>query len=122
MKNRASFSPHGEEPRKFFPARVQKLKEGFDEKVSGVRVLVDMQKTSAADLARFKEALLRHRGTVPVHIIFQDAQKGRARMALGNDYLIGPTPAFAAEINEILRGNSVRFIINGQIKESLTSP
>ena len=109
----------GEEQRKFFPARFQRLKEGLDEKVSGVRVLVDLQKATPAAMNRFKEVLLRHRGTVPVHIIFEDAQRGKARMALGPDYLIGPTPALAAEINEIFRGNSVRFIINGQVKESL---
>jgi DNA polymerase III subunit alpha len=105
-----------EEPRKFFPTKMQKLKEGVEERVSGVRIVVDLKKVNKADIDRFKEIVLGHRGTVPIHLVFED-DLGRARMPLNDEFLVNPGPQMAAQINELFKMNSVKFIVDGRAQE-----
>ncbi|MFG1483397.1 DNA polymerase III subunit alpha [Halobacteriovorax sp. HFRX-2_2] len=105
-----------EEPRKFFPSKIQKLKEQAEERVSSVRLNVPMTSLNEGRLNRLKQTILGHRGTVPLHIIFEH-DSGRARMPLGSDYLVNPTPQMAAKINEIFDADAVKFIIDGKISD-----
>src|SRR5690606_14971902 len=105
-----------EEPRKFFPTKIQKLKDQAEERVTGVRINIDMQQLNESRLKRFKQVLLSYRGSVPLHIIMQH-QEGRARMPLGQDFLVNPTPQLAAKINEVFQGNSVQFVVDGKLEE-----
>ncbi|MEI8347699.1 MAG: DNA polymerase III subunit alpha, partial [Pseudomonadota bacterium] len=47
-----------EGPRKLFPSKIQKLKEGVEERVSGVRVVVNTQIINTRDIDKFKQVLL----------------------------------------------------------------
>lgn len=105
-----------EEPRKFFPSKVHKLKEQADERVSGVRINVKMNGLTPQRLERCKQVLLSYRGSVPTHFIFEGSQ-GKARLPLGEDFLVNPTPQLAAKLNEVFQSNSVRFIVDGRVEE-----
>jgi len=41
----------------------------------------------------------------------------RARLPLGEEFLVNPTPQMAAKINELLQDNSVKFVIDGRIED-----
>jgi DNA polymerase-3 subunit alpha len=105
-----------EDPRKFFPSKIQKLKEQVEERVTGVRINVKMEQLNSQKLNRFKQVLLSYRGSVPLHVIFE-SEEGRARMPLGEQFLVNPTPQMAAKINEVFNQNSVQFIVDGKIEE-----
>ena len=106
-----------ENPRKFFPTKIRSLKEEADDKVSGVRVNLDLEGLNNNRLKELKEVLIDFRGTVPLHIIFENVS-GRARLTLGEEYLVNPTPKMAAKINEIFKSNSVQYIVGGQLKKA----
>lgn len=108
-----------EDPRKFFPSKVQKLKDQVEERVTGVRINVKMEELNASRLDRFKQVVLSYRGSVPLHVIFEDEQT-RARLPLGGDFLVNPTPQMAAKINEVFKSNTVQFIVDGRV-EDITS-
>ncbi|TNF31625.1 MAG: DNA polymerase III subunit alpha [Deltaproteobacteria bacterium] len=105
-----------EEPRKFFPGKIYKLKEQADERVSGVRINVKMDKLTPQRLERCKQILLSYRGSVPTHFVFEGSE-GKARMPLGDDFLVNPTPQMAAKVNEVFESNTVRFIVDGRVEE-----
>ena len=67
-------------------------------------------------LEKFKQVLLSYRGSVPAHLIFE-GRDGRARMPLGDEYLVNPTPQMAAKINEVFNANSVQFVVDGRLEE-----
>jgi DNA polymerase-3 subunit alpha len=104
-----------EDPRKFFPSKIQKLADQAEERVTGVRINVKMDELNSGRLEKFRQAVLSYRGSVPVHVIFE-AEDGRARMQLGEDYLVNPTPQMAARVNEIFNANAVRFIVDGKLE------
>ena len=103
-----------EDPRKIFPEKISLLEDETDSQVSGVRINLTAENLSSLKLSKLKQVLLGHRGSVPLHVIIE-AEEGRARMPLGNEYLVNATPQMAATINELLQANSVQFIINGQL-------
>ena len=105
-----------EEPRKFFPNKIQKLKDEAEERVTGVRINVKMEELNENRLNRFKQVLLSYRGSVPLHLVFEH-NEGRARLPLGEDFLVNPTPQLAAKINEVFESNSVKFIVDGKLEE-----
>jgi DNA polymerase-3 subunit alpha len=105
-----------EEPRKFFPGKIYKLKEQADERVSHVRINVKMEKLTPQRLERCRQILLSYRGSVPTHFIFEGSE-GKARMPLGDDFLVNPTPQMAAKVNEVFESNTVRFIVDGRVEE-----
>lgn len=106
-----------EDPRKFFPTKIQKLKDQADERVTGVRINVKMEELNQQRLKRFQQVLLSYRGTVPLHVIFETVEGGKARMPLGEDYLINPTPQMAAKVNEVFNSDSVKFVVDGRLEE-----
>ncbi|MBT3585170.1 MAG: DNA polymerase III subunit alpha, partial [Halobacteriovoraceae bacterium] len=105
-----------EEPRKFFPNKIQKLKEEAEERVTGVRINVKMNELNSQRLERLKQVVLGYRGSVPLHLIFEHGE-GRARLPLGEGFLVNPTPQMAAKINELFNANSVQFIVDGKVSE-----
>ncbi len=105
-----------EEPRKFFPSKVEKLKDQAEERVTGVRINVKMKGVDKRRLEKFKQVLLSYRGSVPTHLIFENGE-GKARLPLGQDFLVNPTPQLAAKINEVFQSNSVQFIVDGKIED-----
>lgn len=109
-----------EEPRKFFPTKLQKLKEQAEQRVTSVRINVNIERVNESRIERLRQVLLGYRGSVPMHIIFESSD-GRARMPLGDGYLVNPTPQMAAKVNEILDDNAVKFIVDGRIEEVQTS-
>ncbi len=109
-----------EEPRKMFPEKIELLKEHTEDRVSGVRVEVNMKDLSAGKLNRLKQVMLSYRGSVPIHLILESEQ-GRARLPLGDEFLVNPSPQMAARINEVLNANAVKLIIDGKLEEVSTS-
>jgi len=105
-----------EDPRKFFPSKVQLLKDQAEDRVTSIRINVKMEQLSETKLTRFKQVLLSYRGSVPAHVIF-NGDDGRARLPLGQDFLVNPTPQMAARVNELFDGNSVQFIIDGRVED-----
>ena len=110
------FSNLSEEPRKFFPEKILKLRDQAEERVTGVRINVKIDELNQKRLERFKQVLLSYRGTVPLDVIFE-SEEGRARLPLGQEFLVNPTPQMAAKINEVFQSNSVKFIVDGRIEE-----
>ncbi len=108
-----------EEPRKFFPNKITKLDDQVDESVSGVRVNIALDKVSENKLENFRQVLLSYRGSVPLHVIFESSE-GKARMNLGGEFLVNPTPQMAARINELFQANSVQFLVNGRLENVQT--
>ncbi|EQC52595.1 DNA polymerase III subunit alpha [Bacteriovorax sp. DB6_IX] len=106
-----------EEPRKFFPSKVQKLKDQAEQRVTSVRINVKMEGLNEGRLNRLKQTLLGYRGSVPLHIIFEH-ENGRARLPLGGSFLVNPTPQLAAKVNEIFDTNAVNFIVDGRVEEA----
>lgn len=105
-----------EEPRKFFPTNVKLLKDQAEDRVTSIRINVKMEELTETKLDRFKQVLLSYRGSVPAHVIFS-ADDGRARLPLGQDFLVNPTPQMAARVNELFNGNSVQFIVDGRVED-----
>lgn len=105
-----------EDPRKFFPEKIQKLREQAEERVTGVRINVSMNKLSPKRLEKFKQVLLSYRGTVPLDLIFE-SEEGRARLPLGQEFLVNPTPQMAAKVNEVFDENSVKFVVDGRVED-----
>ena len=102
----------GETPRKMFPSRILELKNQADLRVSGVRVCLDTVKATRPNLERLKQVLVTFKGAVPIHLVFE-SEEGRARLPLGENYLVHPSPQLASRINEIFNVNSVKFIVDG---------
>src|SRR5690606_7062573 len=105
-----------ENPKKFFPNKINLLKDESDERVTSVRVNVPLQRLNPYSLSQMKQILLSYRGSVPIHFIF-DTPEGKARMNLDDNFLVSPSPQMAAKINELLNTNSVSFIIDGKVEE-----
>ncbi|MCB9062821.1 MAG: DNA polymerase III subunit alpha [Halobacteriovoraceae bacterium] len=104
-----------EDPRKFFPIKIQKLKDQAEERVTGVRINIKLEDFNESRLNRLRQILLSYRGTAPTHIIFDD-NLSKGRLKLGEEYLVNPTPQLAAKINDVLKDDSVKFIIDGKIE------
>ena len=94
------------------------LTEESDDKVSAVRITVDTECINEFTLPKLKQVLLSYRGSVPAHIIFE-AEHGKAKMDLSQNYLVNPTPQMAAKVNEVLNTNSVSFIVSGKVENPI---
>ena len=91
--------------------KVQYLKDGTEERVSSVRININANQLNDFTLPKIKQALLSYKGSVPIDFIF-NTDEGRARIKLGEDFTVNPTPKMAATINEILNENAVTFFKN----------
>jgi DNA polymerase-3 subunit alpha len=108
-----------EDPRKFFPSKISELKEQAEDRVSSVRVCIDIDSLNEYSITKLKQVLLSFRGRVPTHFIFEN-EHGRARMPLGEEFLVNPSPQMAAKINELFDRDAVSFIVDGRVEEIRT--
>lgn len=107
-----------ENPKKFFPNKIQLMRDESEERVTSVRINVDLNQLNEYSLAKLKQVLLSYRGSVPAHLIFE-TELGRAKMDLDENFLVNPSPQMAAKVNEILNNNSVSFIVDGKLEPAL---
>jgi len=103
-----------ESPRKIFPNKIKLLKEETEDRVSAVRINLPVQELNQKKLALFKQIIINHRGAIPLHIIFEHT-KGKARLPLGDNFMVNPSPNMAAQINELFSGNVVQYIVDGKV-------
>lgn len=103
--------------RSFYANSVRKIEDESDDKVRAVRISLNVEKLHDHSMSKLKQLLLSYRGSVPAHLIFESAE-GRAKMDLGGNYLVNPTPQMAAKINELLNNNSVQFIVDGKLEQA----
>lgn len=106
-----------EDPKKFFPNKIQLLKDESEQRVTSVRICVDTENINDHSLPKLKQLLLSYRGSVPTHLILT-APEGRVKLDLDDNYMVNPTPQMAAKINELLNNNSVSFIVDGKLQQA----
>jgi len=99
-----------ENPKKFFPSKIRKLSDVSEERVSAVYVTAGIENLGTDRLKGLKESILAHPGTKPLILFFQ-GEEGKARMSLGKDYLVSPSPQLSMKINDVFKTNSVKLII-----------
>ena len=102
-----------EEPRKLIVSKIHRLADHTDQHVNAVRVNINSNQLNPYQLSEFKKVLSNYRGSVPVYLVI-DTNDGKARMPLGDNFLIDPSPKAAAKINELFQNNAVSFIIDGK--------
>lgn len=107
-----------EDPRKFFPTKIELLKEQAESRVSAVRVNINLSHVNDHTLPKLKQLLLSYRGSVPIHFIIQ-SDEAKGRMPLGEEFMVNPTPQMAAKVNELLNMNAVNFIVDGKIQSDV---
>ncbi|MGZ3787584.1 MAG: DNA polymerase III subunit alpha [Bacteriovorax sp.] len=106
----------GESPRKILADKIFRLKEHSENRITGVRINVNLEDLTEMKLNKLRQVLLSYRGSTPMHMIFESSM-GRARMPLGEQYLINPTPQMAHQINEVFNKDAVKFIIDGKLED-----
>ena len=105
-----------ENPRKILAEKIHPLKEHAENRITGVRVNVQLADLSELKLNKLRQVLLSYRGSTPLHLVLE-ANAGRARLPLGDNFLINPTPQLAHQINEVFHKDSVKFIIDGKAED-----
>jgi len=105
-----------ESPRKIIAEKILKLKEHSENRITGVRINLELEDLSEFKLNKLRQVLLSYRGGIPAHMIFS-GPGGRARINLGEDYMINPTPQMAHHVNEIFNRDSIKFIIDGKLED-----
>lgn len=106
-----------EDPKKFFPNKITELKDETDERVSSVRLRLNLKKLNPHNISRLKQTILSYRGSVPVHFIVED-EKAKGKLSLDQNYMVSASPQMAAKINEIFNDNTVQFMVDGQFNEA----
>jgi DNA polymerase-3 subunit alpha len=105
-----------ESPRKILADKIYKLREQSENRITGVRVNLSLDDLTDVKLNQLRQVLLSYRGGTPMHMIFE-SEHGRARLPLGEDYFINPTPQLAHRINEVFNKNAVKFIVDGRVED-----
>ena len=105
-----------ESPRKIFAEKILRLKEHSENKITGVRINVDLTDLTEIKLNKLRQVLLSYRGATPMHLIFE-GPGGKARLPLGEEFLINPTPQMAHQINEVFNRDAVKFVIDGRLED-----
>lgn len=103
-----------EEPKKLFPSKIIRLRDEREDKITGVRISLNLEMIAPDMIDKLKTTLEDYQGSIPAHIIFQ-SNKGRARMPLGKEFFIDPSPQLANKVNDIFNEKCVQFIINGEV-------
>jgi DNA polymerase III subunit alpha len=98
-----------EEPKKFFPSKIQRLTECAEDRVMAVEVEVQMDQVDERKLDKLRQLLASFRGPIPTGLVFLHSQ-GTIKLPLGEDYLVNPSPQMATRVNELLQSNAVKFI------------
>ncbi len=105
-----------ETPKKMLATKILNLKEQGENKVTGVRITVNLEDLAEHKLQNLKDVLMSYRGSIPLHLIIE-SEDGRARLPLGDHFLINPTPKLAYRINEVFNKNAVKFIVDGRLED-----
>ncbi|MFN8369304.1 MAG: OB-fold nucleic acid binding domain-containing protein [Bacteriovoracaceae bacterium] len=105
-----------EEPKKLIVNKIRKLKEEADEKVKMIRIHLQAKEMRDGSLEKIKQVLLSSRGSTPAHIIIEN-ELGRVRIPLSDEFNVTPTPHLAFKLNEIIKNNGVKFIVDGKVEE-----
>lgn len=105
-----------ESPRKILADKIHLLKEHAENRITGVRVSVNLNDLSEIKLNKLRQVLLSYRGSTPLHMVIESTE-GRARLPLGENFMINPTPQLAHQINEVFHKDSVKFIIDGRVED-----
>jgi DNA polymerase-3 subunit alpha len=105
-----------EDRRSFFVNKIRLVEDEADARVTAVVVKLDTQKLNEYSLPKLKQILLSYRGSVPAHLVFE-SEDGKAKMNLGENYLVNPTPQLAAKINELMNASSVSFFTDGKMEQ-----
>ncbi len=105
-----------ESPRKILAEKIHPLKEHAENRITGVRVNVQLSDLSEVKLNKLRQVLLSYRGSTPLYLVMESTE-GRARLPLGDNFLINPTPQLAHQINEVFHRDSVKFIIDGRVED-----
>ena len=92
------------------------MKEHSENRITGVRINVDLTDLTEIKLSKLRQVLLSYRGSTPMHMIFE-GPGGKARLPLGEEFLINPTPQMAHQINEVFNRDAVKFIIDGKLED-----
>ncbi len=96
------------------------MKDEAEGRVTSVRINVEMERVKDFQMNNLKQTLLSYRGSVPIHLVFEH-KDGRARMPLGEDFLVNPSPQLAAKVNEIFDSNAVKFIVDGRVEDAVSN-
>lgn len=104
--------------RSFYVNGARRIQDESDERVNAVRIKIKTTDLNDFSLSKLKQVLLSYRGSVPTHLIME-SDEGRAKLDLGNNFLVNPTPKMAAKVNEILNYNSVQFIVDGKVEQAI---
>lgn len=102
-----------ENPKKFFPRIIKRIKEVSEERVSVIEVRAKLRDLEPNKLKELKDLVLLNPGTKPL-ILYFEAEDGIARMSLGKDFLVNPSPQLALKINDVFKTNSVKLKIGHQ--------
>jgi DNA polymerase-3 subunit alpha len=105
-----------ESPRKILADKIHLLKEHAENRITGVRVSVHLADLTELKLNKLRQVLLSYRGSTPLHMVIE-SNEGRARLPLGENFMINPTPQLAHQINEVFHKDSVKFIIDGRVED-----
>ncbi|MDA8792720.1 DNA polymerase III subunit alpha [Bacteriovoracaceae bacterium] len=97
-----------EDPRKFFPTKIQLLEKAGTDNVRKLILDLPAENLHEHSLPRLKELLLSYRGTTPVQLNLT-TNDGKAEFELGERYLVNASPALAKKINEVLNLDAVKF-------------
>jgi len=107
-----------ESPRKFLPRKFFKLKKEAEDRITGVRLSLRLDQMHEHHLNKLKQTVMDYRGAIPIHLVFE-TNEGRARLPLGEDFLVNPSPQMAAKLNEIFNDNVVKFVIDGRLEDGV---
>ena len=102
-----------ENPKKFFPRTIKKIKEVSEERISAIEVRAKLKDIEGPKLKELKDLILLNPGTKPL-VFYFETDEGIARMSLGKDFLVNPTPQLALKINDVFKTNSVKLKIGYQ--------
>jgi len=105
-----------EDRRSFFVNKIRLVEDETDARVTAVVVKLVTENINEYTLPKLKQILLSYRGSVPAHLVFESVD-GKAKMNLGESYLVNPSPQLAAKINEITNTSSVSFFTDGKMEE-----
>ncbi len=99
-----------ENPKKFFPRVIKRIKEVSEERVTAIEVRANLKELGPEKLKEIKDLILLNPGTKPL-ILFLESEDGIARMSLGKDFFVNPSPQFALKINDVFKTSSVKLKI-----------
>ena len=100
-----------ESPKKLFPDKIRLLEDEAAERVTSMKLHVNIEKFGDVHLSHLKNIILNHSGNRPLHL-FLEHKEGSIRFPLGKQYLVNPTLMLASKINEVFHEDIVTFVLD----------